>query len=100
MIAATVIILGRTRSRPLRGSPPRSPRLTESRGPRPLFVRLVEVDEHDNARLGGDARQGDEPGTDRHGQVVPSRFTPYPPTSANGKESMTMSVSVTFRKLR
>ena len=106
MMATTVIIFGRTRSTaPIMiacveigaghrlafgGAPPLD-----------LLPGVVEIDQHDDAGLGGDAGQRDE--ADGHGdaQVEAQRMTNHsPPTSENGRLSMTISVSVSRRKLR
>ena len=107
MMAATVIIFGRTRSTaPWMIAARKSSRvsaLPSSAASRLLLLQgVVEIDQHHHAGLGRHARQGDE--SHRHGRRQVEAQRPDQPQAArqarNGSDSMTISVSVQRRKFR
>ncbi len=70
MILSTVMSLGRTRFS-ARCSIAVTSSASVDRGPsRVVLPRMVEINEHDHARLGGDARQRDEPDCFEHGKAL------------------------------
>ena len=89
MIAVTVIILGRTRSTaPSTIAALRSARVngrpSAAQMRVPLFQRLIEIDQHHHAGLGGDAGQRDEAHGDGHAHV--EAHPPHEPQPADQRE--------------